>query len=60
MVRNRISDLQAMASQHPLVADLARNVRLGAAVLEDVEAHGATADVWVPLAGGERRPWSEL
>ncbi|MER5386389.1 replication-relaxation family protein [Streptomyces sp. NPDC002688] len=59
-LRNRISDLKAMAAQHPLVADLARNVRLGAAMLEDVEEHGATADVWVPIAGGERRPWSEL
>ncbi|MEV6537237.1 replication-relaxation family protein [Streptomyces sp. NPDC051639] len=59
-LRNRISDLQAMVAQHPRVADLGRNVRLGAAVLEDIEEHGATADVWVPLPGGERRPWSEL
>ncbi|MFJ3229137.1 replication-relaxation family protein [Streptomyces sp. NPDC086783] len=59
-LRNRISDLQAMAAQHPLVADFARTVRLGAAVLEDVEDHGAAAEVWVPLTGGDRRPWSEL
>ncbi|MEU4086435.1 replication-relaxation family protein [Streptomyces aureus] len=59
-LRNRISDLEAMAAQHPLVADFARNVKLGATVLEDVEAHGAAAQVWVPLAGGDKRPWSEL
>ncbi|WP_435224298.1 replication-relaxation family protein [Streptomyces sp. Tue6028] len=59
-LRNRIRDLQAMAAQHPLVIDLARNVQLGAAVLEDLEEHGATANVWVPLAGGEKRAWSEL
>ncbi|WP_432190003.1 replication-relaxation family protein [Streptomyces sp. Tue6028] len=59
-LRNRISDLKAMVAQHPLVADFARDVRLGAAVLENVEAHGATADVWVPLAGGDKRSWSEL
>ncbi|MFI6494312.1 replication-relaxation family protein [Streptomyces sp. NPDC050564] len=57
---NRISDLQAMAAQHPLVAALAREVPLGAVVLDDLEEHGPTRDVWVPLGGGEPRPWTEL
>ncbi|MFI1768963.1 replication-relaxation family protein [Streptomyces sp. NPDC020800] len=57
---NRISDLKAMVAQHPLVAALAREVPLGAVVLEDLEEHGATCDVWVPLAGGELRPWTGL
>lgn len=57
---NRISDLKAMVAHHPLVADLAREVPLGAVVLDDLEEHGATSDVWVPLAGGEPRPWTEL
>ncbi|MFC8350737.1 replication-relaxation family protein [Streptomyces sp. NPDC057280] len=59
-LEDRISDLQAMAAQHPLVAALAREVPLGAAVLEDIEKHGPTAPVWVPLPGGEPRPWTEL
>jgi hypothetical protein len=49
-----------MAAQHPLVATMARTVPLGAAVLEDLEAQGPTGDVWVPLGGGESRPWTEL
>ncbi|QIY76542.1 replication-relaxation family protein [Streptomyces sp. RLB1-33] len=57
---NRISDLQAMVAQHPLVGTLARQVPLGAAVLDDLELRGTTGDVWVPLAGGEPRPWTEL
>ncbi|MGX1545149.1 replication-relaxation family protein [Streptomyces adustus] len=57
---NRISDLQAMTAQHPLVAALAHEVRLGAAVLEDLEHHGPASDVWVPLTGGTPRPWTEL
>ncbi|MFE9024358.1 replication-relaxation family protein [Streptomyces sp. NPDC007808] len=57
---NRISDLKAMVAHHPLVADLAREVPLGAVVLDDLEEHSPTADVWVPLAGGEPRPWTEL
>ncbi|MFE4821565.1 replication-relaxation family protein [Streptomyces sp. NPDC056704] len=57
---NRISDLQAMVAQHPLVGTLARQVPLGAAVLDDLELRGPTGDVWVPLAGGEPRPWTEL
>lgn len=32
-LENRISDLQAMVTHHPLVATLAREVRLGAAIL---------------------------
>ncbi|MER8226147.1 hypothetical protein ABTZ58_37625, partial [Streptomyces sp. NPDC094143] len=59
-LEGRISDLQAMASQHPLVAALARQVPLGAAVLEDLEQHGPTAEVWTPLAGGTPRPWTDL
>ncbi|SNX88718.1 protein involved in plasmid replication-relaxation [Streptomyces sp. TLI_55] len=59
-LEDRISDLQAMAAQHPLVAALAREVPLGATVLEDIEKHGPSAPVWVPLAGGEPRPWTEL
>ncbi|MCX4596815.1 replication-relaxation family protein [Streptomyces sp. NBC_01549] len=57
---NRISDLQAMVAQHPLVGTLARQVPLGAAVLDDLELRGPTGDLWVPLAGGEPRPWTEL
>ncbi|MEU8907864.1 replication-relaxation family protein [Streptomyces mirabilis] len=57
---NRISDLQAMVAQHPLVGTLARQVPLGASVLDDLELRGPTGEVWVPLAGGERRPWTEL
>ncbi|WP_438307034.1 replication-relaxation family protein (plasmid) [Streptomyces sp. HUAS TT11] len=61
VLHHRISDLQAMAAQHPLVAALARDVPLGAAVLEDLEAHGPSADVWTPLAGGEDQcPWYAL
>ncbi|WP_330301550.1 MULTISPECIES: replication-relaxation family protein [unclassified Streptomyces] len=60
VLSNRIHDLQAMVSQHPLVATLARHVPLGAAVLNDLEIHGPTSDVWVPLTGGEPRPWTEL
>ncbi|GGM20657.1 hypothetical protein GCM10010129_76240 [Streptomyces fumigatiscleroticus] len=57
---HRIHDLQAMAAQHPLVAALARQVPLGAAVLHDLEEHGPGADVWVPLAGGAPRSWTAL
>ncbi|MGW3038141.1 replication-relaxation family protein [Streptomyces sp. NPDC001178] len=57
---NRISDLQAMVAEHPLVGTLARLVPMGAAVLEDLEERGPIGDVWVPLAGGGSRPWTEL
>ncbi|MFF4542280.1 replication-relaxation family protein [Streptomyces aureus] len=57
---NRISDLQAMVAEHPLVGTLARRVPMGAAILEDLEDRGATGDVWVPMTGGDSRPWSEL
>jgi hypothetical protein len=57
---NRISDLQAMTTQHPLVATMAHAVPLGAAVLEDLEAEGPTGTVWTPLTGGPARPWTEL
>jgi hypothetical protein len=57
---NRINDLQAMVAHHPLVAALAREAPLGAAVLEDIEQHGPVQAVWVPLTGGEPRPWTDL
>ncbi|MGW2492367.1 replication-relaxation family protein [Streptomyces sp. NPDC001606] len=57
---SRMSDLQAMVAQHPLVAALARKVGLGAAVLEDLEQHGPTHSVWRPLAGGKPRSWTDL
>jgi hypothetical protein len=57
---NRISDLKAMVTHHPLVADLAREVPLGAVVLDDLEDRGPTGDVWVPLSGEERTSWTEL
>ncbi|MET8411737.1 replication-relaxation family protein [Streptomyces sp. NPDC005195] len=57
---DRVSDLQAMVAQHPLVAAFARKVPLGAAVLEDVEEYGPAQAVWVPLVGGAARPWSDL
>ncbi|MEV5989323.1 replication-relaxation family protein [Streptomyces sp. NPDC052051] len=60
VLNNRISDLQAMVSQHPLVAALSREVPLGAVVLEDLEEKGATGSVWVPLADRGRRSWTEL
>ncbi|MFF4361041.1 replication-relaxation family protein [Streptomyces sp. NPDC001604] len=59
-MNNRISDLRAMAAHHPLVADLAREVPMGAAVLEDLDKYGPTSDVWVPLAGDKSRAWTEL
>lgn len=57
---NRISDLQAMVAEHPLVGTLARQVPMGAAVLDDLEEHGPSADVWVPLTDGRRRSWTQL
>ncbi|MCX5327797.1 replication-relaxation family protein [Streptomyces sp. NBC_00140] len=60
VLANRISDLQAMTAQHPLVTALAREVPMGTVVLEDLEEHGPTADVWVPLAGGAQRSWTQL
>ncbi|MEU8672716.1 replication-relaxation family protein [Streptomyces anulatus] len=60
-LENRIEDLRAMTSGHQLVSRLAGKVALGAAVLEDLEAHGASAPVWTPLSGpDERRSWTEL
>ncbi|MFI6340729.1 replication-relaxation family protein [Streptomyces sp. NPDC050535] len=59
-LNDRVSDLQAMVTQHPLVAAFSREVPLGAAVLEDAEEHGPTAAVWVPLGGGAARAWTEL
>ncbi|MET7746509.1 replication-relaxation family protein [Streptomyces sp. NPDC005385] len=57
---DRVSDLQAMVTQHPLVAAFSREVPLGAAVLEDIEEHGPAEAVWVPLGGGVARAWTEL
>ncbi|GGX93876.1 replication-relaxation family protein [Streptomyces fructofermentans] len=57
---HRIRDLQAMVAQHPLVAALAREVRLAAAVLEDIENHDPATPPWVPLTGGEPRTWADL
>ncbi|MGQ4434334.1 replication-relaxation family protein [Streptomyces sp. SAS_260] len=57
---NRISDLKAMVAEHPLVGTLARQVPMGAAVLEDLEEHRPTGGVWAPLTGGEPRPWTDL
>lgn len=59
-LESRIGDLQAMTAQHPLVAALAREVPLGAAVLEDLEQHGRAGAVWIPLTGGSPCPWTEL
>ncbi|MFK0127158.1 replication-relaxation family protein [Streptomyces nigra] len=59
-LENRINDLQAMVAQHPLVAALAREVRLAAAILEDLEHHGPTQNVWTPLTSGNPRPWTHL
>ncbi|WP_443032531.1 replication-relaxation family protein [Streptomyces sp. BA2] len=61
MLANRTADLRSMAEVHPAVAELARHVPLGAAVLEDLEEHGPTAAVWTPLTGdAAQRPWSDL
>ncbi|CAL9328860.1 hypothetical protein SUDANB15_00026 [Streptomyces sp. enrichment culture] len=59
-LQGRISDLQAMTAQHPLVATLAREVPLGAAILEGLEQHGPAQNVWTPLTGGTPRPWTDL
>lgn len=60
-LEQRTEDLRAMTSGHALVATLAAKVSLGAAVLEDLEAHGPSAPVWTPLSGpAERRSWMEL
>ncbi|MFF4888028.1 replication-relaxation family protein [Streptomyces nigra] len=59
-LEHRINDLQAMTAQHPLVASLAREVRLAAAILEDLEHHSPTQNVWTPLTSGDPRPWTDL
>jgi hypothetical protein len=59
-LESRMSDLQSMVAQHPLVAGLAREVPLGAAVLENLEEQGPSQAVWIPLAGGKPRPWTDL
>ncbi|WP_331733924.1 replication-relaxation family protein (plasmid) [Streptomyces sp. NBC_00080] len=57
---DRTKDLQAMVAQHPLVAAVSREVQLGAAILEDIEQHGPSGPMWVPLTGGEPRSWTAL
>ncbi|MFF8868119.1 replication-relaxation family protein [Streptomyces sp. NPDC015139] len=59
-LRSRIGELQDMAVHHPLVAALAGEVPLGAVTLDDLEAHGATSPVWVPLVGTQPCSWTEL
>ncbi|MFD7781464.1 hypothetical protein ACFV4Y_46315, partial [Streptomyces sp. NPDC059753] len=60
-LNNRIDDLRAMVREHPTVAALARDVPLGAAVLEDIETLGVDAPVWHCLRGGEgQQPWTQL
>ncbi|MEU6346234.1 replication-relaxation family protein [Streptomyces sp. NPDC046977] len=60
-LQRRINDLRAMVGVHSLVTQLASQVALGAAVLEDLEQHGASGPVWTPLAGpADRRSWMEL
>ncbi|WUD70288.1 replication-relaxation family protein [Streptomyces sp. NBC_00510] len=60
-LQRRIGDLRAMTAGHPLVTQLAGQVQLGAAVLEDLEQHGASGPVWTPLSGtDERRSWMDL
>jgi len=57
----RIADLQTMVRQHPLVKRFATEVPLGAAVLEDLEQHGASAAVWTALDGRTGRfGWMDL
>ncbi|MEU2284270.1 hypothetical protein ABZ614_20405 [Streptomyces sp. NPDC013178] len=57
---NRNSVFRAMAAHDPLVVDLAREVPLGAVVLEDLDERRPTSDVWVPLANSKPRSWNEL
>lgn len=58
---NRTADLRSMAEVHPAVAELARHVPLGAAVLEDLEHHGPASATWTPLTGdAEQCAWNEL
>jgi hypothetical protein len=60
VLNGRISDLKAMTAQHPLVATMARQAPLDAAMLGDLEAQGPTEPVWVPLTGGKSRSWTDL
>ncbi|UDL96817.1 hypothetical protein [Streptomyces longhuiensis] len=50
-----------MAGEHPALAALAREVPVGAAVLEDLEAHGVHAPVWHALTtDATPRTWTQL
>lgn len=58
---NRVADLRAMVQEHPSAARFAMDVPVGAAILEDLEEHGASAPVWWPLQGpAVRTSWMDL
>lgn len=58
---HRVADLRAMVCEHPLTDQLAAEVPLGAAVLEELEEHGPSAPVWWPLGNESNRcSWMEL
>ncbi|MEU4969986.1 replication-relaxation family protein [Streptomyces smyrnaeus] len=61
-LRQRTTDLKAMARQHPLVRGFAERVPTGVAVLEELEEAGASSPVWTPLLddSGSSRGWMEL
>ncbi|MFI7103302.1 replication-relaxation family protein [Streptomyces sp. NPDC050161] len=57
----RVADLRAMLQEHPLTERFANEVPTGAAVLEELEEHGASAAVWAPLDGRTGRcNWMDL
>ncbi|MFC5911760.1 replication-relaxation family protein [Streptacidiphilus monticola] len=62
VMERRIDDLRAMTGANPLAVRLARQVPLGAAVLEDLEQQGPAAAVWTPVAGEDLEPrgWMDL
>ncbi|MFF1566898.1 hypothetical protein ACFVY1_25810 [Streptomyces sp. NPDC058293] len=58
---HRIDGLRAIAGEHPAVAALARDVPLGAAVHEDLEAHAVHTPVWHALTTDTTpRTWTQL
>lgn len=60
-LQRRINDLRAMTAGHPLVTQLAGQVHLGAAILEELEQYGPSAEVWTPLSGSvDSRSWMDL
>jgi hypothetical protein len=61
VLQRRVEDLRAMVTAHSLVAQMAGRVKLGAAVLEDLDRHGPCGAVWTPLAGPAGRcSWMDL